>query len=326
MGILANGSRRRAALLSILAFALAPLGCREQEVPVPEFDPPQRLLRIGLVPEHNLFAQKKRYQPIADYLSKKARVRVELKIFSPYGNIIEDFAKSRLDGAFFGSFTAALAHRQLQVEPLARPEYADGSSTYRGLLFVRRDSGIRQVEQMQGKRFAFVDRATTAGWLLPLHYFKSRGIADYRSWLKESYFSGSHEGVIYDVLERRADIGAAKSTVFNRLALENPRISRQLLVLAHSPAVPENALCVRGDLDVGLKRVLKDALLTMDRSEEGRKVLAEFGAARFVASSVEGYAVVLALAEEVGFDVNSHDFSTPDASVEKPKPEAEKTP
>jgi phosphonate transport system substrate-binding protein len=255
-----------------------------------------------------MFEQKKRYRPVADYLAKKVGVNIELCVLSRYGNILDNFVSNRLDGAFFGSFTGALALRKLGVKALARPEYLDGTSTYHGLLFVRGDSGISSGNDMKGKRFAFVDKATTAGYLFPLHYFKAQGIVDYRSWFGESYFSGTHEGSIYDVLERRADAGAAKNQVFARLSIRDPRISDELTILARSPDVPENGLCVRGDLGAPLENQLKEALLNMNQEEDGREVLTGFGARRFIATTEEDYAAVFEFAAAIGLDLESYDY------------------
>ena len=229
-------------------------------------------------------------------------------VLSRYGNIIENFVSNRLDGAFFGSFTGALAHRKLHVEAVARPEYPDGTSTYHGLLFVRKDSGIAGVEDMKGKRFAFVDKATTAGWLLPLYYFKTQGVDDPNTWLKETYFAGTHEGVINDVLERKADIGAAKNTIFWLLASSDPRISEELSILTRSPDVPENALCVRADLDESLKNDLRIALLSMNQDEAGEEALRSFGAARFIDTNENDYTAVFEYAETIGLDLENYDY------------------
>jgi phosphonate transport system substrate-binding protein len=78
---------------------------------------------------------------------------------------------------------------------------------------------------MQGRTFAFVDKATTAGWLLPVHYFKEHGIDDPEAWLGEVYYTGTHEDAIMDVLNGKADIGAAKNTVFAALAEADERIT-----------------------------------------------------------------------------------------------------
>jgi phosphonate transport system substrate-binding protein len=300
--------RRRAILVTALALVVFAAGCQDQEPAEPEGSEPRLSLRIGLIPERNIFSQKKRYEPIAEYLSKRIHANVELVVLSRYGNIIDNFVSNRLDGAFFGSFTGALAHRKLRVEAIARPEYPDGTSTYHGLLFVRKDTGIADVEDMRGKRFAFVDKATTAGYLLPLYYFKTHGVDDPNTLLKETYFAGTHEGAIYDVLERKADIGAAKNTMFSLLAKADPRITEELLILTRSPDVPENALCVRADLDESLENDLRIALLSMDQDEAGKEVLRSFGAARFIDTTEDDYRAVFEYAETIGLDLETYDY------------------
>jgi phosphonate transport system substrate-binding protein len=180
--------------------------------------------------EQNIFKQMERYEPLAGYLSKKINLTIHLTILPRYGNIIDNFVSTGMDGAFFGSFTYVLAHEKLGVEVIARPVNLNGTSTYYGLIFVRRDSGIKSISQMKGKRFAFVDMSTTAGYLLPLAYFKENG-KNYRTFLKESYFAGTHEDAILDVLNKKADIGAAKNTVFEKLAKEDKRILLELEIL-----------------------------------------------------------------------------------------------
>lgn len=296
-------------LLVIVSFFLLG-GCRkpEREQPKPgETSREQRLL-IGLIPEQNIFKQMERYTPLARYLSDKTAVKVELKVLTRYGNIIDNFVSEGLDGAFFGSFTYALAHTKLGIEVLARPEKLDGTSTYYGLIFVRKDSGIRKVEDMQGKVFVFVDKATTAGYLFPLKYLREHGIGDFTKHFRETYFAGTHEDAIYDVLNRMADAGAAKNTVFYALAKEDPRIGDELAILERSPDVPENAIAVRSNLDASLKQRIKEALLKMDGDPAGRAVLADFGARRFIETKDSDYGPVYAYARAGRLDLTSYNY------------------
>src|SRR5690554_5312017 len=112
-------------------------------------------------------------------------LRVGLRIMAGYGTALASINTGELDAACHDSFTTAAAIRKTGAQPLARPQYPDGTSTYHGLLFTRQDSSIRSVQDMRGRTFAFVDRATTAGWLLPLHYFKELGIDAPEAWLGE---------------------------------------------------------------------------------------------------------------------------------------------
>jgi phosphonate transport system substrate-binding protein len=292
----------------ILLFLLFLAGCSPQDPPAPPKKPASKKLVIGLIPEQNIFRQIERYEPLMAYLGKKTGVRFEVKVLPRYGNIIGNFLASGMDGAFFGSFTYALAHAKLGVEVLARPVALDNSSTYHGLIFVRKDSLIRTARDMKGKRFAFVDKATTAGYLLPLDYFREHGITEYKGYFKEAYFAGTHEDAVYDVLNRKADVGAAKSTVFARLAKADARISKELAVLSKSPDVPENALALRKDIDPALRSRLGEALLAMHGDPDGKKVLEQFGAQRFIETTNEEYRPVVAYANHVHLDLATYDY------------------
>jgi phosphonate transport system substrate-binding protein len=283
-------------------------GCKKAEKTSLAEEPQGKPLVIGLIPEQDIFNQVERYRPLADYLSRKIGRKIELKMLTRYGNIVNNFVSSGMDGAFFGSFTYTLAHAKLGVEVLARPVNLDGASTYHGLLFVRKDSGIISIKDMKGKRFVFVDKATTAGYLLPLEYFHHNGVKNYKTYLGETYFAGTHEDAIHAVIEKKADIGAAKNTVFERLAKDDPRISKELLVLVKSPEVPENALAVRRDLDETLKQGIKVALLTMDEEANGQTVLKTFGAQRFVETTDKDYSPVIEYAREIGLNLSTYDY------------------
>ena len=201
-------------LFILVLFILSPVACTpEKQAPEPTVERYKQTLLIGLIPEQNVFKQMERYEPLARYISRKTGVGIELKILSRYGNIINNFNSLSLDGAFFGSFTYALAHARISVETAVRPESTEGVSSYYGMIFVRKDSGISSIRQMKGKRFAFVDKATTAGYLLPLKYFSENGVDNYKEYFSETYFTGTHEDAIQDVLNKQAEIGAAKNTV-----------------------------------------------------------------------------------------------------------------
>jgi len=295
----------------ILAFIFSlPLlqNCSEQPEAPSKNETPAPKFSLGLIPEQDLFSQKERYEPLARYISEKVGLNVEIKILSRYGNIIDNFVSGELDGAFFGSFTGALAIKKLGVIPLARPVWLDGTSTYYGMIFVRKDSGIKNANDMKGKRFAFVDKATTAGWLLPLQFFHLKGIEDYRTWFAETYFTGTHEDAIYDVLNKKADIGAAKNTVFYRLAAKDSKVKDELQILATSPQVPSNTLAVSNKLDKSITKKLKNTLLQMEQDKQGLEILKKFKAIKFIETTVDDYAPVFEYSNEVHLDLQKYNY------------------
>jgi phosphonate transport system substrate-binding protein len=278
---------------------------KEEKTDKPNY---QTTLSIGLIPEHDLFHQLKRYEVLADYLSKKIQSNIKLIILSIYGNIIDNFVSGSMDAAFFGSFTYTLAHAKIGVEVIARPENNHGVSEYYGMIFTRKESNIKNIKDMEGKIFAFVDKATTAGYLFPMAYLKENGVTDYKTFLKETYFPGTHEDAIYDVLNGKADIGAAKDTVYFREADKNPRINKELNIIVESLKVPENGLAVRKDLDESVKKKLKEALLNMNKESDGQKALNNLGALKFIETTDTDYVNVRKLMKKIGLNLSTYEY------------------
>ena len=164
---------------------------------------------------------------------------------------------------------------------------------------------------MRGKSLALVEKATTAGYVFPLAWFRSHGINDIGTYFGDYFFTGSHDGTIDAVLNNKADVGAAKNTIYEQRRKEDPRIDSELLILANSPRVPSNALCVLEKLDEQSKGQIKELLLNLHQDPEGLEILKILGAKRFVETSSEDYQPVYSLAKEAGLDLNNYDYFNP---------------
>ena len=269
----------------------------------------QKEINIGLVPEINIFRQAKRYKNLETYLTGKTGTKVNFKVISQYGNIIDYFYGMKLDGAFFGSLTAVLANSKLEVEPVARPVDINGKVTFRSCIFVRKDSGIKGIEDLKGKVMIYVDKASVSGYVFPLAYFKEHGVKNAQTYLKGYSFAGSHDAAIRDVLSKDADVGAVKSTVYHALAAKDPRIERELTIIAESIEMPSDALWLSRNLDSGIRKKFKEVLLNMNKDAEGQEVLSEFGAKEFIETTVDDYKGVLTILKGAGIkDLNTFDY------------------
>lgn len=264
-------------------------------------------ISIGLVPEMNVFAQMQRFQPLADYLSRETGIEVQLTMLNSYGNIIESLRTAEIDAAFLGSLTGALAISQLDAIPVARPVNLDNTSTYHGHIFTRKDSNVTTIDDMHGKTMVFVDRATTAGYVFPLAWLKKEGVTDYAAFFKEYFFAGSHDAVIDAVLNGKADIGAAKNTIYEQFLADNPRAREELIIIASSAPVPSNGLCVMPRLHQETIAQLQAALLRLDQSPAGREVLNRLQAVKFVKTNAADYEPVVDMAREAEINLGTYD-------------------
>ena len=263
-------------------------------------------LLIGIEPEHNIFDQMKRYRFLAEYLSEQLGVEVKLTIMSRYGEVIKRFKTLKLDGAFLTPYTATLGIKELQLEPLVNPVNLKGESISQGYIFVRKDSGIKTVSDMENANIVFVDPATMEGYLFPVVFLEQHGVKQLNKFFHRYYFSGSHESAIFSVLDGRADIGSAKSTVFNSLIKNDPSVGQELEIIAQSPKVPEVTLCIKSEIDQSLRERLRSALTQMDSKDAGIKVLKQFEAKRFAESSKEDFFIVEKMAQKAFGALTAH--------------------
>lgn len=287
-------------------------------------------LVIGTIPERSVLKQEERYRPLVRYLYERlgSRVRIRLKHLPSYEQVVDEFMAGKVNAAFFGSLTYAMAQSRVGAIAIARPE-KDGVSQYRGLILTRKDSGIKSWEDLRGRSFAMIE-ATTAGEIFTKLYLKRHGVNSPEKFLGRIVYVGSHDDAILKVLNREVDAATAKDLIFYKLTQEIPRLKEEILILATGFPAPENALTIRKDTDIkcynchaqqrnkrgaagyhkggwdNLETSLRQALLDLDKTEEGRAILEQFGADRFVKTTDEDYRELYESIRELGIDLSRY--------------------
>ncbi|MHC4715807.1 MAG: phosphate/phosphite/phosphonate ABC transporter substrate-binding protein [Planctomycetota bacterium] len=250
-------------------------------------------IRIGLIPERDIFEQRKRYKALAAYLAEKLDRPVQLATLNAYEAVLSEFAEKKIDGAFLGSLVSVLAMDRLGAQVVAKPEMPDGTTTYCGIIFVREDSPIRKLEDIRGGSIGMV-RTTTAGHLFPGCVLMRLNLLEGPDRSRITWV-GTHDDVVDEVVSGRTDVGATKNLRMEAVLRLHPewKIRR----LAHGREVPNNALLLRKDVAESLKPGLLEALLKMDSDPVGRPVLKTFGAKRFVPCRAKEYMAVYDMAD-----------------------------
>ena len=262
----------------------------------PPAAPGKEALRIGLVPERDIFQLRKRYLVLTGYLAGKLGRPVEVVTVNTYQAVMQDFAERKVDAAFLGSFVAVLTVDRQNAQVLVKPVAEGGVSTYRGVLIVPEGSPVRRVADLGGRSVAMV-KTTAAGDLFPIWAMHEAGL------LKSAapprlVWVGTHDDVILETLAGRVDAGAVKNLRLD--AYEATHRDMKIRRLATSDEVPNDALVVRGDLGPTLGAELRDALLAMDTDPEGVRALKGFGAIRFVPCGLDEFAAIYRMVEALG--------------------------
>ena len=161
---------------------------------------------------------------------------------------------------------------------------------------------------MKNKSLVLVDKATSAGYIFQLFYFKYFGISNMKDYFSRISFANSHDAAAWAVYNGEADIGGAKNHIFNKIMEEYPDFKEQMLILSESPEFPSNGLAVRKDLNPAIKLRIKNLLFSLHETPEGQEVLRKFGAIKFVATTDDDYVVLYNMVKELGIDLQEYSF------------------
>ena len=146
------------------------------------------------------------------------------------------------------------------------------SATYRGIIITRKGSGLKSIADLKGKRFAFVNPKSASGYVYPRAMLIEKGINP-ETFFSEKIFAGSHDKVIAAVLEDRVDGGAIYDGALG-VAQRSGVSTSNLITLASSDPIPHDAIAVRIGIDSALAKKIQLALINLDKSDAGRRVIA----------------------------------------------------
>ncbi len=145
------------------------------------------------------------YKPLADYLAKKLGRPVVLKTVDTWEGLAKSLATGETDISLMGPWGYVLANNEAGAQAVATILY-DGKPEYFAITVTRPDSGINSVADMKGKSFAFGDKGSTSGYLIPLHNFMKQGIDPEKYFSKVLYTK--HQAIEVSVTRGELDVGA----------------------------------------------------------------------------------------------------------------------
>lgn len=222
--------KRRLATLLLLAAAL-PLSAFADDT-----------LRFGV----GLFQPDKEkndatYRPLAQYLAKQLGRKVELRTVDSWEGLAKSLANGETDIALLGPWGYVLANHESGAQVVSTILY-DGKPDYFAIIVTHPDSGIETVADLKGKTFAFGDKGSTSGYLIPLHYFAQQGIEPEKYFSKVLYTK--HQAIETQVAAGQIDAGADYNRNRNAMiesGLIKPERSR---IIWQSAPLPNDAFAV----------------------------------------------------------------------------------
>ena len=145
------------------------------------------------------------YKPLADYLARQLGREVRLRTVDSWEGLAKSLASGETDMALMGPWGYVLANHQAGAEAVATILY-QGKPEYFAIMVTSPRSGINKIDDMKGKTFAFGDKGSTSGYLIPNHEFMMRGIDPDKFFSKVIYTK--HQAIETQVTRGELDAGA----------------------------------------------------------------------------------------------------------------------
>lgn len=277
----------RAALLLVVA------GCEpvSEHAAEPEYgaapDLAVPIYRVAVHPLHNPRKLTAAYSPLIGYLNRHfTEVQFELEASRDY-QTYEAKLRNREPELVLPNPWQTLEAIKHGYRVIAM---AGDAEDFKGLYIVRKDSGITVPADLKGKAVSYPSPTALAACIMPQWFLHQHGIDVNHDIL--NHYVGSQESSIMHVYLGEVVAGATWPPPWRLFQKEHPKEAAELKVIWETPPLLNNAFMVRDDLPAEFVERLRQLLLMLHDTAEGRGILANMQTARFHAADDASYAPV----------------------------------
>ena len=139
-------------------------------------------------------------------LEEKSGIFYRPVIAESYSQLIRLIGENQVDFAWLSPLGLITAEETSDARVLLKA-VRGGQPYYWSVILVRRDSGLRELGDLKGKRFAFTHLGSTSGYVIPKASLMDKGI-DPDEFFGEVVFAGGHRQVVQMILDGKVDAGA----------------------------------------------------------------------------------------------------------------------
>jgi phosphonate transport system substrate-binding protein len=197
-------------------------------------------------------------------LGKLYGASIRVTVASDYAAVPEALRNRTADLAFVHPGGYVLASREAKARIVARNLW-HGKSTFTSRIYVRRDGGIKTLEQLRGKTMAFVDPTSTSGYIYPMVLLIQRGLVkdrDPKTFFREVMFAGAHDAAMRALLNGHVD-AIASFDMAREQYLSDPAEREKIIAVAETTPIPEAGIAARDGLSPETFARVRAALVQM---------------------------------------------------------------
>ncbi len=266
-----------------------------------------RDIKIGVLAKRGAKKCLKKWGPMGQYLSKKLNTPV--KIVPLKFTATDPAVKNKMvDFILCNSSMYCNLQKKYGLRTVAtmiNSRKGKALTMFGGVIFVRKDSPIKTLAEIKGKKFACVKKSSFGGYQMALRELRELGINPEKDCSKFIQ-TGKHDNVVYAVMNGVADVGTVRTDTLERMEAEKKcKLSDfRILNLQHHKGFPfvcstrlypEWPIGCLKDTPSSIVESVKAALLSMPKDSKAAK------AAKIVGwKEPADYSPVIACMKELG--------------------------
>jgi len=243
----------RALLLALVLLAVGPAAAA-----------PPTSLHLVLTPSQKPTDLLAAGEDFGRVLGRLVGMPVKVTVASDYAAVVEALRNRTADLAFTHPGGYVLASREAKATIVAKNLW-HGKSTFTSRIFVRKDGGVRQLEELRGKTIAFVDPTSSSGYIYPMALLIQRGLVknrDPKSFFRDVVFAGGHDAAMRALVNGHVD-AIASFDLAREQYLKDPAERERIVFIAETPPIPEAGIAARDGLDPPTLARVRAALLSI---------------------------------------------------------------
>lgn len=245
------------------------------------------IYRLAVVPWRNPQKMLEIYQPLVDHLNRQVpEARFEFEAARDYPTY-ETKLRTREAELQMPNPLQTLMAMKFGYSVIAT---AGDPEDMKGILVVRRDSGIRQATDLKGRSVSCPSPTALAACIMPQYLLHRRGIRLGRD--VEFQYVGSMESSLMNAYLKRTAAAAVWPPAWRAFRKSQPREAAELQVIAETPHLINMSVMVRDDLPAAARAHILRALLALSDTSQGIAILAGMETVRFRPAGDADYAVV----------------------------------
>jgi phosphonate transport system substrate-binding protein len=242
-----------------------------------------KTITLGIVAPMNQKEVEEHFRDFVRYVARKlssaSAIEGRIVVAPTQSGLANLLTEQKVDFYMESPYPTYLINNVYGAGKLLLRRWKGGMAEYHALIFTKKNSETRRLEDLRGKIIAFEDPGSTSGHFLPKFFLSRRGFKLSEKTRIEPNVSPGEVGYIFVYSrDKIVDLVLIKSVAAGAFSNDDyatldERKKSDITILAETDRLPRHLLSIRRDLAPVLVNRLEKLLLSMHQDPEGRLIL-----------------------------------------------------